>query len=78
MPLPADYPFDTFDRLRAEHQRALATLVPGGRFVVATESGHYIHTQQPDLVIEAVQQVVEAVRDPNTWATPVASSTPGA
>lgn len=65
--LPPDYPFDTFDRVRAEHQRALATLAPGARFVVATESGHYIHAQQPDLVIEAVHQVVAAVRAPETW-----------
>jgi pimeloyl-ACP methyl ester carboxylesterase len=74
--LPPDYPFDTFDRLRAEHQRALATLVPGGRFVVATESGHYVHVQQPDLVIEAVHQVVEAVREPSSWAMPEASPSP--
>ena len=76
--LPPDYPFDTFDRVRAEHQRALATLVPGARFVVASESGHYIHVDQPELVIEAVRQVVEAVRDPGTWATPAASSSPAA
>jgi pimeloyl-ACP methyl ester carboxylesterase len=74
--LPANYPFDTFDRVRAEHQRALATMVPGGRFVVATESGHYIHTQQPELVIEAIHQVVEAVREPSNWGTPVASPSP--
>jgi pimeloyl-ACP methyl ester carboxylesterase len=74
--LPPDYPFDTFDRVRADHQRALATLVPGARFVVATESGHYIHAQQPDLVIEAVHQVVAAVRAPDSWATPAASPSP--
>jgi pimeloyl-ACP methyl ester carboxylesterase len=74
--LPPDYPFDTFDRVRAEHQRALATLVPDARFVVATESGHYIHVQQPDLVIEAVHQVVAAVREPSSWAAPEASPSP--
>lgn len=74
--LPLDYPFDTFNRVRAEHQRALATLVPEARFVVATESGHYIQVQQPDLVIEAVHQVVEAVREPSSWATPEASPAP--
>lgn len=76
--LPPDYPFDTFDRVRADHQRALATLVPGARFVVASQSGHYIQIDQPELVIEAVRQVVEAVRDPSTWATPAASSSPAA
>ena len=31
-----------------------------------------------ELVIEAVRQVVEAVRDPDTWATPAASPSPAA
>ena len=30
--------------------------------MVATKSGHYIQTTEPDLVIAAVRQVVEAVR----------------
>ena len=76
--LPPDYPFDILGRVRADHQRALATLVPGARFVVASKSGHYIQVDQPELVIEAVRQVVEAVRDPSTWATPVASPSPAA
>jgi hypothetical protein len=36
--------------------------------VIARESEHYIQLQQPELVIEAVRQVVEAVRAPNSWA----------
>jgi hypothetical protein len=43
---------------------------------VAEQSGHYIQQSQPDLVVEAIRAVVEAVRDPNSWesqpgATPV-------
>ena len=45
----------------------LATLVPKARFTVATESGHDIHQDQPELVIEAIRQVVEGVRNPDTW-----------
>jgi pimeloyl-ACP methyl ester carboxylesterase len=45
----------------------LATLVPQARFSVASESGHDIHQDQPELVIEAVRQVVEGVRNPDTW-----------
>ena len=45
----------------------LATLVPKGRFTVASESGHDIHQDQPELVIEAIRQVVAGVRDPDTW-----------
>jgi pimeloyl-ACP methyl ester carboxylesterase len=45
----------------------LARLVPNARFIVAAESGHDIHQDQPQLVSEAVRQVVEGVRDPETW-----------
>ena len=34
---------------------------------MATESGHDIHQDQPELVIEAIRQVVEGVRHPDTW-----------
>ena len=46
----------------------LATLVPDARFFVASESGHDIHQDQPELVTEAIRQVVEGVRHPDTWA----------
>ena len=52
--------------LRANYE-SLATLVPQARFFVATESGHDIHQDQPELVIEAIRQVVEGVRNPDTW-----------
>ena len=45
----------------------LAALVPQARFSVASESGHDIHQDQPELVIEAVRQVVAGVRNPDTW-----------
>jgi hypothetical protein len=59
-----------------ELQAELAALVPESRQVIATESGHYIQLQQPQLVIDAIQQVVEAVRDPASWATPAATPLP--
>jgi pimeloyl-ACP methyl ester carboxylesterase len=45
----------------------LATLVPNARFFIAAESGHDIHQDQPQLVIEAIRQVIEGVRAPETW-----------
>jgi pimeloyl-ACP methyl ester carboxylesterase len=57
-------------------QEHLASLVPGTQHIIATESAHYVQLQQPDLVIDAVHQVVEAVREPNSWATPEASPAP--
>ena len=44
-----------------------ATLVPNARFSVASESGHDIHQDQPELVTEAIHQVVAGVRNANTW-----------
>ena len=52
--------------LRAANED-LATLVPNARFSVANDSGHDIHQDQPELVIEAVRQVVAGVRNPDTW-----------
>jgi pimeloyl-ACP methyl ester carboxylesterase len=52
--------------VRAESE-AKAALVPNARYSVATESGHDIHQDQPELVIEAMRQVVEGVRNPDTW-----------
>ena len=46
---------------------AQAALAPNARFTVATESGHDIHQDQPELVIEAIRQVVTGVRNPDTW-----------
>jgi pimeloyl-ACP methyl ester carboxylesterase len=45
----------------------MATLVPNARFFVAKDSGHDIHQDQPELVTEAIRQVVAGVRRPETW-----------
>jgi pimeloyl-ACP methyl ester carboxylesterase len=50
------------ERLWRQLQRELAQLVPGGRLVVATQSGHDIQDEQPELVLDAVRDVVLAVR----------------
>jgi pimeloyl-ACP methyl ester carboxylesterase len=48
-------------------EEQLATLVPSARFFITKDSGHFIQTDQPELVTEAIRQVVEGVRDPDTW-----------
>jgi pimeloyl-ACP methyl ester carboxylesterase len=40
----------------------LVSQVPGARFIDDPHSGHYIHQEQPQLVIDAVREVVEAAR----------------
>lgn len=47
--------------------KAQAALAPNARFSVAAESGHDVHQDQPELVVEAIRQVVEGVRHPDTW-----------
>jgi pimeloyl-ACP methyl ester carboxylesterase len=50
---------------RAQRERGqadLATLSANGRHLVATRSGHHIHLDEPDLVVEAIRQVVDAAR----------------
>jgi pimeloyl-ACP methyl ester carboxylesterase len=68
---PEGWPMDVEATLHTELQEDLAGFVPGGRSVVATESGHYIQQTQPDLVVAAIRDVVMAVRDPASWGTPV-------
>jgi hypothetical protein len=43
-------------------QRDLAGLSSRSRHLIAYESGHHIQLAQPDVVIAAIRQVVEAVR----------------
>jgi pimeloyl-ACP methyl ester carboxylesterase len=78
MAMPADLPGgltgEGLERAWTVEQDRLAALLPGARHVIARESEHYIQLQQPELVIDAVRQVVEAARDPSSWATPVAGT----
>ncbi len=67
---PEGWPMEAEATLHTELQEDLAGLVPDGRYVVATESGHYIQQSRPDLVVAAISDVVQAVRDPDSWATP--------
>ena len=38
----------------------LVSQVPGARHITNTDSGHYIHQEQPKLVIDSVREVVDA------------------
>jgi hypothetical protein len=58
---------DTLESVLRAANENLATLVPNARLFVATESGHDIHQDQPQLVTEAIRQVVSGVRYPDTW-----------
>src|SRR6476469_5593446 len=67
-PLPADFP-EALNKAWHTSQDALATLTPNAKHKIATKSSHYIQAQEPQLVIDAIKQIVEAVRNPATWTT---------
>ncbi len=46
----------------AQMQGELAALSPRGRVVVAEGSGHDIHLERPDLVIDAIAHVISSVQ----------------
>jgi pimeloyl-ACP methyl ester carboxylesterase len=58
------------ERLWRKLQAEIAALVPRSKHVIARRSGHDIHHEQPELVVAAIRDVVEGVRDPGTWTTP--------
>ena len=64
---PEGWPLAETQQLHLQLQEELATLVPDGRLIVAERSGHYIHQTQPDLVLDAIRQVVDAVNNPTSW-----------
>jgi pimeloyl-ACP methyl ester carboxylesterase len=79
--LPPGWPVEEIGSLHSELQVDLAQLVPNGRQIIAERSGHYVHQSEPDLVASVIHDVVDAVRNPDSWATPspaspVASPTP--
>jgi pimeloyl-ACP methyl ester carboxylesterase len=63
---PPGYPAAALEALWLPLQEKLTALTPDGRLIVAERSGHFIPGDQPDLVIAAIQQVVEAARDPSS------------
>jgi pimeloyl-ACP methyl ester carboxylesterase len=64
---PPDLPVAELERMWRRQQDDLVTLVPNARHTIAGQSGHFIQLDQPALVTEAIRQVVEGVRQPDTW-----------
>ncbi len=62
--VPPDFGYVT-DKAQKQAQAALARLVPNARHITETNSGHEIHKEQPQLVIDAIRDVVNAVRSEN-------------
>ncbi len=69
LPDPRFEPFLSAEELQAEEdlwrelQTDLAHSVPDGQQIIATQSGHYIQRDQPGVVVDAIDTVVEEARD---------------
>ncbi len=64
--LPAGVDQEFADALWAAQlaaQDELAKMFPGAEHITNTNSTHYIHNEQPQLVIDSIRQVVDADRD---------------
>jgi len=59
--IPPDFGYVT-DAAQKKAQERLAELVPNAKHITKTNSGHEIHKEQPQLVIDAIREVVDAVR----------------
>jgi len=59
--VPPDFGYVT-DAAQKKAQAQLAKLVPNAKHITNTNSGHEIHKEQPQLVIDAIREVVEEVR----------------
>jgi len=53
---------DLMERERIEHNRDLLKLSRSSKAIVADKSGHDIHLDQPELVIESIRAVRDAIR----------------
>jgi pimeloyl-ACP methyl ester carboxylesterase len=71
-PCSEHYPVDEFETVWQAGEAALAEAL-GAQLVVSTNTGHSIATEDPELVIGLIAQVIGAVRDPSAWSTPVPS-----
>jgi hypothetical protein len=47
---------------RKRRRIGLATLVPNAKHITNTNSGPEIHKEQPQLVVDAIREVVDEVR----------------
>jgi pimeloyl-ACP methyl ester carboxylesterase len=73
--LPADIPPGfgyVTDAAQQQAQDQLAKLAPNAKHIASTDSGHEIQKEQPQLVVDAIREMVEAVHNGNRQQRDVA------
>lgn len=61
-PGPLAYLGPKFEQIRQELQQDLVHRSPRGKQIIATRSGHFIHHDEPELVVNAIREVIDATR----------------
>jgi pimeloyl-ACP methyl ester carboxylesterase len=61
-PGPLAFLAPKWEQIRQELQQDLVHRSTKGRQIVATRSGHFIHRDEPELVVNAIREVIEATR----------------
>jgi pimeloyl-ACP methyl ester carboxylesterase len=61
-PGPLAYLAPKFEEIRQELQQDLVHRSALGKQIIATRSGHFIHHDEPELVVSAIREVIEATR----------------
>jgi len=59
--LPADFPIEQIQPIWFELQGELAALSTNSNHLIAVGSGHAIHLDRPDLVVNAIEQIVTKI-----------------
>jgi pimeloyl-ACP methyl ester carboxylesterase len=57
-----NWPYREWDRIWHEQQLELAHLTTNSKFLSTEKSGHFIHNDEPELVIEAISTIIELAR----------------
>ncbi len=67
----SDQEIDRAEESWQKMQAEMASLSPQGKLIIAEKSGHKIHIEQPELVVEVIREVIELVRHQSTLPTPL-------
>ena len=60
---PSAIPAETAESIWLDLQRDLAAAVPDSQHMIVENAGHFIHLDQPDVVVEAIQRQLRALRN---------------
>lgn len=71
-PCSDEYPVDQYEAAWQAGEADLAESL-GARLIVVPEATHFMRENAGDLILDQTIEVIAAVRDPSTWATPEAT-----